>query len=92
MVSIIKLNLQVIVLACDYNEVIHVDSALHIALLVFSWWMLHILYSVLELEKIQFGDSGFPRMWIFLQIFSVNQIVPSVWNILGSTNKHVPLL
>lgn len=54
--------------------------------------MLHILYSVLELEKIQFGDSGFPRMWIFLQISSVNQIVPSVWNILGSTNKHVPLL
>lgn len=32
MVSIIKLNLQVIVLACDYNEVIHVDSASHIAL------------------------------------------------------------
>lgn len=31
-VSISKLNLQVIVLACDYNEVIHVDSALHIAL------------------------------------------------------------
>lgn len=45
--------------------------------------MLHILYSVLdlELEKIQFGDSGFPRMWIFLQISSVNQIVPLVWNI-----------
>lgn len=43
--------------------------------------MLHILYSVLELEEIQFGDSGFPRMWIFLQISSVNQIVPSVWNI-----------
>lgn len=31
-VSISKLNLQVIVLACDYDGVIHVDSALHIAL------------------------------------------------------------
>lgn len=51
--------------------------------------MLHILYSVLdlELEKIQFGDSGFPRMWIFLQISSVNQIVPLVWNIKWASSK-----
>lgn len=54
--------------------------------------MLHILYSVLELEKIQFGDSA----WVSQDVnFSANFLCQPNCTVgmehkMGSTNKHVP--